>query len=284
MNKISDILVTLLIFSSLTLHAQSHQQIIYKTIDTIELTMDIYTPAIPGSDGTSPAMVFFFGGGWTGGSPNQFEQQALYFSKRGIVCILADYRVFKRHQTSPFASLEDAKSAIRYVRQHASRFHIDPAKICAAGGSAGGHLAAATALINDFNDSNDDLTVSCIPDALVLFNPVIDNGPGGYGYSRIGDDYHRFSPIHNIKEGAPPTLIMVGSEDGLIPVPTVRYYQTVMEKVGSRCDLKIHEGQAHGFFNFKSIYNYHKTVMEADEFLTSIGFLEKDQAPNLQLR
>jgi acetyl esterase/lipase len=119
---------------------------------------------------------------------------------------LADYRIKNKHNTTPFESLKDAKSAMRYVRGHAKELGINPDSIIAAGGSAGGHLAAATAFIKGYNEVTDDLSVSCIPQALVLFNPVIDNGPGGYGYERIGDQYKEFSPIINLKKNAPPTV------------------------------------------------------------------------------
>ena len=108
----------------------------------------------------------------------------------------------------------------------------------------------------------------------MLFNPVIDNGPGGYGYERIGEAYKDFSPIHNIREGAPPSIFFLGMEDRLIPVETAQYYQLVMKKVGSRCDLFLYEDQAHGFFNYRQLENYKKTVTEANNFLISLGYLE----------
>lgn len=254
--------------------SQTHEQVIYKQIDTISLSLEVYYPANYQSSGPHPAMVFFFGGGWKGGTTEQFVPHARYFAGRGMVCFLADYRVSSRHGTTPFESLRDAKSAVRYIRQHAEKFHIDPDSIVASGGSAGGHLAAATALVDGFNDSTDDLSVSCKPNTLVLFNPVIDNGPGGYGYERVGEQYKYFSPLHNIRKGAPPTIFFLGTEDDLIPVETARYYQTVMEKVGSRCELVLYEEEGHGFFNYGSRYNYWQTVLSADEFLRSLGYIE----------
>ncbi|MEZ4773366.1 MAG: alpha/beta hydrolase [Bacteroidia bacterium] len=251
----------------------SQTRVLYRQIDTTALYMDVIFPPDFDSGQNLTAMVFFFGGGWNGGSTEQFAPHAEYFSKRGVVCFLADYRVKSRQQTTPFQSLEDAKSAIRFVRSHAEKYHIDPEKIIASGGSAGGHLAAATALVTSYNDPGDDLSMSCVPNALVLFNPVIDNGPGGYGYERIQDQYKDFSPLHNIVAGAPPTIIFLGTKDKLIPVETVAYYKTVMEKVGSRCDLHLYEGEGHGFFNFKHLQNYQKTVLEADKFLISLGMI-----------
>jgi len=254
-------------------NSYAQKEFIYKQVDTTGLFMEVYFPPDLDSKQSYPAMVFFFGGGWKGGNRHQFLNHAEYFSKRGIICFLADYRIESKHNTSPFESLKDAKSAVRYIRKNAANYNVDASKIIASGGSAGGHLAAATAFIDDYNESTDDLSVSCVPNALVLFNPVIDNGPGGYGYERVGEEYENFSPLHNIKTGAPPTIFFLGTNDRLIPVETAQYYKVVMERVNSRCDLKLYEGEGHGFFNYKNIKNYKSTVAEADKFLQSINYL-----------
>jgi acetyl esterase/lipase len=251
------------------------ERFLYKKVDTAQLYLEVYPSVINDPSKPAPAMVFFFGGGWNSGTVKQFEPHAKYFIQRGITCILVDYRVKEKHKSTPFESLKDAKSAIRYIRAHATDLHIDSSKIIASGGSAGGHLAAAAAIITDYNESTDNLAISSVPNALVLFNPVFDNGPGGYGYERIGDAYKSFSPLHNIKAGAPPSIVFLGDKDHLVPVETAKYFKQVMEKVKSRCDLFIYEGQGHGFFNYKNLEYYKKTVSETDTFLQSLGYLNK---------
>jgi len=269
------VLLIFLIIIPLAFFAQEKESIVFKKTGDIELKMDIYYPPDYKKGEKYPAIVFFFGGGWRSGGLGQFEPHALHFSKLGMVCFIPEYRVSSRHNTSPVEALADAKSSMRFIRAKAESFGIDGEKIVAAGGSAGGHLAAAIALTEKFNDETDDLTISCKPSALVLFNPVIDNGPGGYGYERIGELYKDFSPLHNITEGAPPTLIMVGTKDNLIPVETVSYYKKVMEKVGSRCDLVLYEGEEHGFFNFNRNPNkYPETLREMEAFLVSLKLLK----------
>ncbi|GAA4282197.1 alpha/beta hydrolase [Gaetbulibacter aestuarii] len=274
--KRTSITIILLALLSQVYSFSQNETFVYKKIDTTSLVMQVFKPDSIDMAKKYPAMIFFFGGGWNKGKISQFEPHAKYFSKRGIVCFLADYRVKNRQQTTPFESLKDAKSAVRYIREHAKEFHIDPDKIIASGGSAGGQLAAATALIEGFNEDSDNLSFSCKPNALVLFNPVVDNGPGGVGYSRIDQAYKEFSPLHNIKKGAPPTIIFQGTEDYLIPVETIKYYQMVMEKVGSRCDVHFYDGRKHGFFNYRKFDNYKETVYQTDQFLQSLGYLEKD--------
>lgn len=265
---------SIMILMSVSAMCLGQKEIVYKQVDTTSLIMRIYSPEKMDTAKQYPALVFFFGGGWSSGSITQFEPHAKHFAQRGMVCFLVDYRVRSRQKTTPFESLKDAKSAMRYVRKNAKQFNVDPDRIAASGGSAGGHLAAATTITNGYNEVTDDLTVSSVPNALVLFNPVIDNGPGGYGYERIGDAYKDFSPLHNIKKGMPPTIIMVGTKDKLIPVETVAYYKKVMEAVGSRCDLMLYEGEGHGFFNIKNHENHEKTLMEADKFLQSLGYIQ----------
>lgn len=251
----------------------SQKSVIYKQIDTTCLYMKVYSPQNLNAEKTLPAMIFFFGGGWAGGSVKQFEPQAEYFIQRGVVCFLVDYRVANRHKTTPFESVKDAKSAIRFIRENASKFHINPSKIIAAGGSAGGQLAAATALIDKYNENTDNLSISCVPNALVLYNPAIDNGPNGCGYNLVKTDFQNFSPIHNIRKGMPPTVFFLGTNDNLIPVETANKFKNEMEKVGSRCDLHLYEGQKHGFFNFNNTEYFEKTVAETDLFLQSLDFI-----------
>jgi len=250
--------------------AQGPIKEIYKTTPEDSLSLEVYLPQ--DKDESRPAMIFFFGGGWNGGSTDQFRPHAEYFAQKGMVSVLADYRVHSRHQTNPFEALEDAKAALRYLKINAEKWGIDSSRIVAAGGSAGGHLAAATALTKDFDAAH---KINPKPAALVLFNPVIDNGPGGYGHERIGNRYKEFSPLHNIEEGAPPTLFFLGTEDRLIPVITAQYYQMVMEKVGSYCELILYEGEGHGFFNFKNQDIYQQTITETTTFLTKLGFISE---------
>lgn len=267
---------TLLSFLFVALTITAQEKILYKQVDTTRLYLEVYEPSKQNLTGSNAAMLFFFGGGWNGGSTHQFKPHAEYFAKRGVVCFLVDYRVKSRNKTSPFESLKDAKSAMRFVRKNAKKFGIDPSKIIGSGGSAGGHLAAATALIDGYNENADDISISCKPNALVLYNPVVDNGPAGYGYERIGDAYKNFSPLHNIKKDAPPTIFFLGTKDKLIPVVTAQYYKAAMEKVGSRCDLILYEGEGHGFFNLSKLNNYQKTVLETDIFLQDLGYIKKD--------
>jgi len=74
------------------------------------------------------------------------------------------------------------------------------------GRRSGGHLAAAAGNITGLEEKYEDHSVSSRPNALVLFNPVLDKGPGGFGYKQFGNRYAEISPLHNIRPGALPTI------------------------------------------------------------------------------
>lgn len=249
---------------------------VFKVAGADTLRLHVFEPADHAPGDRRPAIVFFFGGGWVGGTPAQFYPHARYLAARGMVAFAAEYRVRSRHGTTPFESVRDGVSAIRWVRAHAANLGIDPDRIAAGGGSAGGHVAAATALLDSYDAPGADRSVSARPNALVLFNPVINNGPDGYSYDRIGARYRSFSPLHNIRPGAPPTIVFLGTEDTLIPVATMRTFDRRMEAAGARCDVYYYGGQGHGFFNYRDGANpyYRRTVLAADRFLASLGYLE----------
>jgi len=256
---------------------------VYKTAETARLALNIYQSAPANTQTARPAIVLFFGGGWSSGSPQQFEFQARYFASRGMVAITPDYRVRSRHQSRVIDSVADAKSAMRWVRANAKRLGIDPNRIAAGGGSAGGHLAAATAFIPKFDDPQDDQEVSAIPNALVLFNPALMLAPlpgtetgnmrGVPDRSFLGADAADISPAHHVKPGAPPTIIFHGRADTTVPFRTAEIFAERMKAEGNPCQLVDYPGQGHGFFNQDP--NRTRTLALADEFLTELGWLKE---------
>jgi acetyl esterase/lipase len=249
------------------------EEIVYKTVGDTELKLHIFKPEAHKASDQRPAIVFFFGGGWNGGSPSQFYPHCEYLAKRGMVAMSADYRVKSRNGTSPRECVQDGKSAVRWIRQHAGELGVDPDKVLAGGGSAGGHVAAATGTTSGLEEEGEDLTVSSRPNALVLFNPVYDNSSDGYGYDRVKEYWREISPMHNISENTPPTIVFLGTNDKLIPVETAEKYKQLMEDQGRRCDLHLYADQPHGFFNYGKADNYEKTVEQMDRFLVSLGYL-----------
>ena len=257
---------------------------IYKTIGDIELPLYVFQNPPTKKDQKRPAIVFFFGGGWFSGSPSQFEKQCEHFAKRGMVAITVEYRVSSRHSVKIDDCIEDAKSAMRWVRSHAEEFAIDPERIAAAGGSAGGHLAACTAVLDAFDASSDDRTISAKPNAMVLFNPALaiawdkrmpeeyremaDQKMSGRSRAPIQD----VSPLTFASKKQPPCIMFFGTDDGLLE--GAQLYQEDSTKVGNLCKIITYEGQGHGFFNRGE--HYHLTLTATDTFLVDCGWLSEE--------
>ncbi len=246
----------------------------YRKVDKTELKLWIFGESDPKAP--KPAIVFFFGGGWNAGSPEQFEAQARHFAQRGMIAITADYRVKSRHGVQVVECVKDAKAAIAWVRENAKRLGIDPNKIAAAGGSAGGHLAAATGTIRGIGSDE-------APNAMILFNPASTlapignwNPPGDKGrvsVERFGVEAEKISPAHHIGAHTPPTLILHGKNDTTVPYASVVAFESEMKKAKRPCKLVGYEGASHGFFNRGE--GYDQTLAEADAFLVELGWIKK---------
>ena len=146
------------------------------------------------------------------------------------------------------------KVSNQVVEKNSDRLGINPKKIIAAGGSAGGHVAACTGIINGFETGN--LKVSSKPQALVLFNPVCDTSLNGYGNKKIGSKWKLISPLHNINESTPPTCIFHGTSDTTVPLNNVIEFQKNYSKK-------------------KLIVNYTPMKMQSMDFLIMEGMVVK---------
>ncbi len=247
-------------------HAGKVVEYLYKSTPTTALKAFVHFPEDWASGGKRPGIVFFFGGGWQAGSPTQFDFQAKYFATRGMVAVRADYRIASRDRVTPEICVEDAKSAMRWVRSHASELGIDPNRIVAAGGSAGGHLAACTALIDGFDAVGDDRHVSSVPNAMVLFNPVVDLKRIPPGHITSEEIAQQISPTNFVRKGTPPAILFFGTADQFLNQG--RDFVSKSKSAGNRAELYTAAGQPHAFFNRSPWLEM--TTRQADEFLCSL--------------
>lgn len=245
---------------------------VYKNTPQAKLEMVVHYPPGWKADDKRPAIVFFFGGGWNGGTTAQFESQAEHLAKRGMVAARADYRVKSRHGVTPKECVEDAKSAVRWLRQHAAKLGVDPDRIVSAGGSAGGHIAACTSLTQGLDFAEEDLSVSSKPNALLLYNPVLRFEGMPQLMKRIDNDAvlgKAISPGLHLSKDTPATLLMFGDADPLLA--QAEEFMKRAKELGLHAELYTAEGQNHAFFNRQPWLG--KTTERADQFLVSIGYL-----------
>lgn len=280
--------VSLLTFSQVPAGQSFPVEKVYKTFGLTKLKMYIYQPSDRNSSEKLPAIVFFHGGAWAGGHAWQFTPQCKYLAERGMVAISVEYRVRKRQGVTPFECVSDAKSAIRWVRKNADELGIDNNRIAAGGGSAGGHMAACTALIKDFDEKYEDLSVSSVPDALVLFNAVFDvpeiipNLPKKVR-KKLEARATEISPVHNVFKGAPPAIIFHGTSDNAVPFHQAILFCDELKKFGNNCEVVPYEGRGHGFFNYNKGTNpdFISTMEYTVKFLESLGYIKGDTTGQL---
>ena len=246
--------------------------ITFKTIGETKLALHVFEPEGFKPTDKRPCFVAIHGGGWVGGDAERFYKFAAHFAGLGYVGISVEYRlVGKTNGVTVFDCVKDGRSAIRYIRQHAAESGIDPHRIAVSGGSAGGHVAASTALFDDINETGEDTNISCVPDALVLYFPVIDTSTEGYGNAKCGAKWQELSPLHRVKPGLPPTIVFHGTADTKTPFKGAKAFDEAMRKAGNQCELVVHEGGKHGYLMFNKQL-FAGSMKRTEEFLKLLGW------------
>lgn len=257
------------------LHEITHSVVAYKTIDGTELQLLVWRPTQTKVDDRLPAIVFFHGGGWSGGEAELFGPQAQYLAARGMVAISVGYRT-----EGPVIADEDGVDAWNFIHDHAAELRVEQKRMVAAGGSAGGQMALATGFLDLPNTDP-----SKRPAAIAVTNPVSNttaNYPAGYGRNRFTSDEtaRTYSPFHGIEPGRPPLLILHGTSDTTVHLRNSIDFVTAMREAGNDATLVTYNGIGHGFYNRQAErYNryFYETTREMDAFLQRLGFLSGPQ-------
>ena len=249
--------------------------VVYKNASGIDLKLFILKPESWSASDKRPAIVFYFGGGWHGGSPSHFESYANYYADKGFVTFLVDYRVRSRNNTPAIRAVEDAQDAFAFVRKYARDFGIDPQRMIASGGSAGGHLAAVLGTVKD--KRNGSLSE---PNAMVLFNPVCVVQGDKMTLRRLGVPAEEISPYHHIHASSPPTIIYHGTGDKVVPYRSAEMFHEKMTELDNQSILVPFEGKGHGFFNrnkHNPTSDYQKTLKLTDAFFRQLSWASADK-------
>jgi acetyl esterase/lipase len=255
-----------------------HTREVYKIIDSLKLTIDIFHTNQSYERSNNTAIVFFHGGGWAFGTPTEFFTTCERYAEMGIVTFSVEYRlsidngVTPSRTISPIESVMDARSAVRWVRENAAKFHLDKNKIVVAGQSAGGHLALSTAMIDEYNENTDDPKVSSSPNAILLFSGCVNTVEGWCDYL-LGERRSKIwsiSPFHHVRKGLPPMIEFHGTDDEQVPKWTLQFFETAMKNDGNEFELHLFEGRKHylGGENPKYSRYYDEDILNiADDFL-----------------
>jgi len=261
---------------------------IYKTVDGKQLKADVFYTSETQKILLNPAIAFFHGGGWAYGSPSEFYNACIRYAEKGFITFSFQYRLsITEDGTVPHPDItlvecvKDARSALRWVRENAASFHIDPDKIIAAGQSAGGQLALSTAMFDDINEKSDNLDISPVPNALLLFSSNL-NTIEAWADWLMGERRNEIwsvSPYHSLRPGLPPAIEFHGTEDCMVPIYILNLFKEKTISLGNYFESVVFEGRGHylGEGNEKYATYFDEAILEqTDQFLEKFGFLNKE--------
>lgn len=228
----------------------------------------------PDNDDKLPLVIFVHGGGWISGDRTMFRDEAIWLADKGYACACPSYRLAPLH---PFpAAVSDVQSMVAYARREAPNLGIDPNLVAVIGNSAGGHLAAMTALLDHPLDpslefggmspkANSAVAISPITD---LTDPRAQHLPIAWSFLEQfmacpfeGHEvlWHQASPIHHVSRDAAPLLIIHGDEDDVVPVEQSQRLASALTSAGAHTALEVLNGEMHsfsleGWFRIRSLY------------------------------
>lgn len=245
----------------------------YKEVSGYKLDMHLFLPNYREFEGKRPIIIKFHGGSWSEGKPDWFFSTAESYAKQGWVVAVVEYRIKGRHNTYPFESVKDAKSAMRWIRENSKKYNLDSNKIIATGDSAGGHLSLALALVDNWNESSDNIQISALPNAVIVNSGVFDLTTKESKW--ITEKFENkeivkdISPNHLLKKTSVKILLIHGEKDMNCPYETAVHFYKEMKALGNDIQLHTVKGGDHWIWFGKHSEEVSKTT---NEFIRNLNF------------
>jgi acetyl esterase/lipase len=232
------------------------QDVVFGTGGGRDLKCNVYMPPQQGS--ARPAVLLVHGGGWATGDRMQLHGYGILIGRLGYVCVATEYRLSGESKWP--AQIQDVKACLRWMRANAGRLGIDAQKITVSGNSAGAHLAlmvAGTPNMAEFEGDGGNTGVATdVAACIAIYGPALLYAPGqplsdqfsflfGRGYTE--ETARTASPIAHVSAGFPPTLLITGNKDELVPVESSFLMYDALTKAGARAELHVYEGAPHAF-------------------------------------
>jgi acetyl esterase len=244
---------------------------VYKKSAGRRRELEVYFP--PNHDPSKakvPGLILFHGGGWTGGTLTQFRTACQYFASRGLVTATVEYQMLAKQdvkqlpkgESFKWVCITDAKSAIRWFKEHAGELGVDPQRIITGGGSAGGHIAVLATTNPGLNDPKDPEKIDTSVIAYLLFNSA---------FTQDDENDAEVYALKHVKKNLAPAAVFFGTKDTWLKGWDTLYAHL---KVSGNTTTEVHlaEGQSHGIFNKDPWQTV--TLIEADRFLVRQGLLK----------
>ncbi len=218
-----------------------------------------------------PGVLLFHGGAWAGGDLSMLRPQCAYFASRGLVAITANYRMLTRGEgkKSDAGVLEnkrvcttDAKSAIRWAKQHSDELGLDPQRLIVGGGSAGGHIAVLATTNPGLNDPQDAKDLDTSVAAYVLFNPALS------GKDSVDPEV---DALKHLTVKFAPAIMFYGTKDSW-KIGGDDACKLLKKLGNATTEMWTAEGQGHSFFNKQPWLDL--TIAAADKFLVGRGLMK----------
>jgi acetyl esterase len=229
--------------------AETYRDVQFSHAGGVDLRFDA---SIPEGAGPFPAAIIVHGGGWVRGDRRTDVAPLLQpLADAGIAWFSIDYRL----QADPLrfgVGVNDVEAAVRFVKEHAQEYRVDPERVALIGESAGGHLAALAALngritvkavVALYAPTN---LVALLKDSDLIPDQIRDQVRGTALEGLLMARMSQLSPIEKVHAGMPPFLLIHGTSDAIVPFDQSRAMCEKMASVGADCQLFAVPRAGHG--------------------------------------